>query len=361
MELRFDQVRERQRVGLHIAECRETVFDRLARIILVQESSHTVDIPRIVDERHPVDMIQSLDATQRKLLADAAQVWIDMKDHVAFWTAVLDVCAQCSDTVPYHHHVQDDLSEVLHDKTVEELDTIQKDVTKIIENGPCGIAEMVDAAYWKAVASSLRLEMASRLLGRVWKAAIATGASKQPIGPLTVPHHTKPRRVSKDHALWEQERERGLRHDEAEFNHDVPLPSPLTQWNPVKGQTPRPPLYYNRSIMGIEWNDYNLAHYSKEDPPPPQILGFRFCIIYADLEDPTQIPQYRILSDPDSAPQSGPETVLLRFEASAPYHDIGFRIPDRQWETHSRQGFVSKFEHGILYLTFRFKQTVQRR
>jgi hypothetical protein len=47
----------------------------------------------------------------------------------------------------------------------------------------------------------------------------------------------------------------------------------------------RKPKYFNRVIMGIDWNKYNQTHYDEDNPPPKVVFGYRFNIFYPDLID----------------------------------------------------------------------------
>lgn len=118
------------------------------------------------------------------------------------------------------------------------------------------------------------------------------------------------------------------------------------------------PRYHNRVMMGFEWNRYNQAHYSNENPPPKVVQGYRFNIFYPDLIDSPTAPSYKVVKDDDSG-----NTCLLVFKAPKPYQDIAFRIINTPWDQSSvkRGGFVSKFENGVLSLHFKFKKLHYRK
>ncbi|KAI9335166.1 mid region of cactin-domain-containing protein [Zopfochytrium polystomum] len=119
---------------------------------------------------------------------------------------------------------------------------------------------------------------------------------------------------------------------------------------------PRKPRYFNRVHTGFEWNKYNQTHYDSDNPPPKVVQGYKFNIFYPDLIDKSKAPTYKIERD-----DGFPDTVILRFKASAPYEDVAFRIVNREWEYSHKKGFRSAFDRGILQLHFHFKRHYYRR
>ncbi|KAI8615611.1 cactus-binding C-terminus of cactin protein-domain-containing protein [Chytriomyces sp. MP71] len=119
---------------------------------------------------------------------------------------------------------------------------------------------------------------------------------------------------------------------------------------------PRKPRYFNRVHTGYEWNKYNQTHYDSDNPPPKVVQGYKFNIFYPDLIDKTKTPTYKIEKD-----EGYPDTVILRFIASAPYEDIAFRIVRKEWEYSHKTGFRSSFDRGVLQLHFHFKRQFYRR
>ncbi|KAJ3064058.1 hypothetical protein HDU98_000191 [Podochytrium sp. JEL0797] len=119
---------------------------------------------------------------------------------------------------------------------------------------------------------------------------------------------------------------------------------------------PRKPRFFNRVHTGYEWNKYNQTHYDSDNPPPKVVQGYKFNIFYPDLIDKTKTPTYKIERD-----AGYPDTVILRFIASAPYEDIAFRIVKKEWEYSHKNGFRSSFDRGVLQLHFHFKRQFYRR
>ncbi|ANB11881.1 hypothetical protein AWJ20_106 [Sugiyamaella lignohabitans] len=124
------------------------------------------------------------------------------------------------------------------------------------------------------------------------------------------------------------------------------------------------PKYYNRVILGYEWNKYNKAHYTSEHPPPKVVQGYKFNIFYPKLTGSATIPSYKIIPDKtkstsDGASHAGSDTVILLFQSPAPYQNIAFRIVDQPWDrsSHGNSLYKSQFENGVLQLHFKFKKT----
>ena len=119
---------------------------------------------------------------------------------------------------------------------------------------------------------------------------------------------------------------------------------------------PRKPRYLNRIKTGYEWNLYNRAHYSSEEPPPKAVQGYKFNIFYPDLVDASKVPIFKL--EPCA---EGNEFVVIRFKAGAPYEDLAFKIVNQEWDSGAKRGFRCVFERGILQLHFNFKRWRYRR
>lgn len=120
------------------------------------------------------------------------------------------------------------------------------------------------------------------------------------------------------------------------------------------------PRYFNRVLMGFDWNKYNQTHYTSENPPPKNVQGYKFNIFYPELVNSSLAPTYKIINE------GGPndkETCIIVFKAPEIYQDIAFRIVNKPWDKSSfrRGGFVNKFENGVLQLHFRFKKVFYRK
>lgn len=127
------------------------------------------------------------------------------------------------------------------------------------------------------------------------------------------------------------------------------------------------PRFYNRVILGYEWNRYNQTHYTSENPPPKIVQGYKFNIFYPDLIDAKQAPGFSIIRDSHKtnkqlATAAGQnDTCIIKFHAGPPYQDIAFKVVDRQWDNSSHRGSRCKFENGVLQVHFRFKRVFYRK
>lgn len=127
------------------------------------------------------------------------------------------------------------------------------------------------------------------------------------------------------------------------------------------------PRFYNRVVLGYEWNRYNQTHYSSENPPPKVVQGYKFNIFYPDLIDSRQTPTFSIIRDTRKTSKqlaiaSGQnDTCTIKFHAGMPYQDIAFKIVDRQWDNSPHRGSRCKFENGVLQVHFKFKRVFYRK
>lgn len=125
------------------------------------------------------------------------------------------------------------------------------------------------------------------------------------------------------------------------------------------------PRYSNRIHTAYDWNRYNKTHYDSKNPPPKQIVGYKFNIFYPELPPSSKI-RYELFTLPSAgeaaaATASATSFVGLRFVACPPYADIAFRILDKEWERNCRRGFRCVFERGVLHLSFSFKKVRYKR
>lgn len=118
---------------------------------------------------------------------------------------------------------------------------------------------------------------------------------------------------------------------------------------------PRKPRYFNRVKMGFEWNKYNQTHYDYDNPPPKTVQGYKFNLFYPDLLDPTCMPGYRLERSSDG----NEDALVLRFFAGPPYEDVAFKIVNKEWDR--RNGFLCKFEKGIMQLHFLLRRATYKK
>ncbi|KAK9359843.1 cactus-binding C-terminus of cactin protein-domain-containing protein [Lipomyces starkeyi] len=164
--------------------------------------------------------------------------------------------------------------------------------------------------------------------------------------------------------LFEKEVAKGTNDNEEVFNDEEDLDAADENKDKLKK-----PKYFNRVQMGFDWNKYNQTHYNQDNPPPKVVQGYKFNIFYPELIDSAKAPTYKIVREggrrrgQSSAGPGESDTCVIKFIAGPPYHDLAFRIVDREWDYSSRRenGFKSSFDKGILQLHFRFKKIFYRK
>lgn len=162
---------------------------------------------------------------------------------------------------------------------------------------------------------------------------------------------------------FDREVARGLGENEEIFTTEEPVTTKnLSSWS--SKHRARKPQYFNRVLLGYEWNKYNQTHYDADNPPPRVVQGYKFNVFYPDLVDKTKAPTYRIEREGGRrkgetwAAAGEQDTCVIRFTAGPPYEDVAFRIVDREWDFSAKRerGFKSSFDKGILQLHFQFKK-----
>jgi len=147
--------------------------------------------------------------------------------------------------------------------------------------------------------------------------------------------------------MLKDEEARGEAHDEEVFKTEMDLEDVQPGL--------KKPKYYNRVRTDVEWTKHNEAKFTKENPPPKVVLGYKFNIFYPDLETRNKAPTYQRI------PTENPDLEIIVFKASPPYCDIAFKITHYEWEFSQRKGFKCDFSNGILHLHFNFKRYTYRR
>lgn len=165
--------------------------------------------------------------------------------------------------------------------------------------------------------------------------------------------------VDASEALFAEEAAKGIDVEEETFNGPaneaaIAVSNQTYDWEDK--YRPRKPRYFNRVHTGFEWNKYNQTHYDSDNPPPKVVQGYKFNIFYPDLIDKSKAPSYKIVREPGND-----ETVVIKFEAGAPYEDIAFRIVNRPWQYSHKRGFRSSFDRGVLQLYFNFQRNFYRK
>lgn len=117
------------------------------------------------------------------------------------------------------------------------------------------------------------------------------------------------------------------------------------------------PRFYNRVVLGFDWNKYNQTHYDSNNLPPKTVQGYKFNIFYPNLPEGKK-PSYEVIKMKNEDITKQRETCLLKFTAPKPYADLTFRIVDRSWDYAARGDgkYNSSYHNGVLQLHFRFKK-----
>ncbi|GAB1309893.1 Splicing factor Cactin [Madurella fahalii] len=335
-----------------------------------------------------------------------------------YWTALMALCADRRQKLQPQGpegravtSVASDVDKILSPKTLEQLEALEKQIKAKLQSN-----EPIDTDYWGELLKSLLVYKAKAKLKNVCeaikdarvqllmardpekaKALEASGGfadtlsepvpSAAKLGPRPAASATASQASNAPppgtarfatagnedfsqatKALYDREVARGVSEGEEIFTAEEAVPGmskPL--W--ADKYRPRKPRYFNRVLMGYEWNKYNQTHYDHDNPPPKVVQGYRFNIFYPDLIDKTKAPTFKIIREhgrrkgESFAPAGKEDTCLIRFIAGPPYEDIAFRIVDREWDYSAKKerGFKSSFDKGILQLHFQFKKIYYRK
>ncbi|KAM0706592.1 hypothetical protein Q7P35_005919 [Cladosporium inversicolor] len=189
------------------------------------------------------------------------------------------------------------------------------------------------------------------------------GSESGSLEPSSKRQRTGEPQNTKTSAIFDREVARGLSDNEELLTTEIPVETKNKHTWPADAR-PRKPQYFNRCILGYEWNKYNQTHYDHDNPPPKVVQGYKFNVLYPDLLDKTRAPTYKIEREGGrrrgevTAKAGEDDTCIIRFVAGAPYEDIAFKIVDREWDYSAKRerGFRSSFDKGILQLHFQFKK-----
>lgn len=111
---------------------------------------------------------------------------------------------------------------------------------------------------------------------------------------------------------------------------------------------PRKPHYFNRVKLGYEWSKINQIRYTKDNPPPREVIGYKFNIFYPEMADRSSVPKFKLVQMPD------PTCITICFLAPPPYEKISFQIVNQQWDMANRKNFKCIFDKNVLHLYFDF-------
>ena len=272
--------------------------------------------------------------------------------------------------------VADEIDNLLSSKTYAQLEVLEDQIhTKLSGDEP------VDVDYWEQLLRSLKVWKAKAHLRAMYdpvrraRPVKPTPPSKPKANPFD-PSNFADTKVHDDlledndaftqaaQSMFDNETERIVEEGvetEENFNveaDDVLHPEPTWATDDLH---PRKPKFFNRIVMGYEWNKYNQTHYDEMNPPPKVVQGYKFNIFYPNLVDVTKTPTYKVERNRTKRKYVGggggtsageDETCIIRFSAGPPYLDVAFRIIDRDWDYSSRfnRGFKSAFDKVYLLL-----------
>jgi len=288
-------------------------------------------------------------------------------------------------------NVASDINALLSSKSYDDLVTLESQIQAKLQGD-----EPVDVDYWEQLLNSLKIWKARTRLRemqslvppsrkRPANAAPLSFAESKPRSASATPNPAMAIAINDDivednedftkaaQAMFDTEKERIVEEGvetEENFNveaDDVTIPEP----NWIDQYKPRKPKFFNRVIMGYEWNKYNQTHYDEANPPPKVVQGYKFNIFYPNLVDHTKTPTYKVernrqkrryVGGGGGASAGEDDTCIIRFTAGPPYLDVAFRIIDRDWDYSSRfnRGFKSSFDKVCL-TTFVFQRLMMYR
>ncbi|KAK4135912.1 hypothetical protein BT67DRAFT_264060 [Trichocladium antarcticum] len=380
------------------------------------EDDVEIDIPA------PEAVLRGLDGPQLRELDEDMQSYHTLEANTRnreYWAALLALCADRRQRLKPQGpegravtSVASDVDRILSPKTLEQLEALEKQIKAKLRSD-----EPIDTDYWGELLKSLLVYKAKAKLKNVCAAikearvellrardperakALESSGGFADAAPEGMPAAAKaaPRLAAlttaapaassapppgtarfasaenedfsqATKALYDREVARGVGEGEEIFAAEEAVPGlqkPL--W--AEKYRPRKPRYFNRVLMGYEWNKYNQTHYDHDNPPPKVVQGYRFNIFYPDLIDKTKAPTFKIVREhgrrkgESFAPAGKEDTCLIRFIAGPPYEDLAFRIVDREWDYSAKKerGFKSSFDKGILQLHFQFKKIYYRK
>ncbi|EPZ33415.1 Cactin domain-containing protein [Rozella allomycis CSF55] len=275
-------------------------------------------------------------------------------------------------TIGVSEDVYKNVMSMLQGKTLEELILTEKSIKKKLKSN-----EPVDTEYWIAILSELKIYKCrnDEDILNPYKISIhevlisstqnATNAGKDEQGTrskvyekINFPLEASYRFEDDGEATmewYEREKRKIMLEDEEEFNVEY-TEAPVIKYAWQKKYKSKKPIFFNKIIAKHDWNKYNLAHYTIDDPPPKQTFGYKFNVFYPDLVDKTQTPSYKIESNPKDD-----KTVIIRFVAGPPYEDVCFLIENEEWDYWYKKGFNCTFDRGVMKLHFNFRRYQYKR
>jgi Cactus-binding C-terminus of cactin protein/Conserved mid region of cactin len=269
--------------------------------------------------------------------------------------------------------VADDINALLGSKSHDQLLTLESQVQRKLSSD-----EPVDVDYWQQLLRSLKIWKArARIRDFHVPFADRPKPAKRAVNLFSPEGFVDPH-VVHDEMLEDNEAftaaaqtmfdlettrivEEGVESEET-FNvedEEATANQPPMTW--ATEHNSRKPKFFNRVVMGYEWNKYNQTHYDESNPPPKVVQGYKFNIFYPNLVEAGKAPMYKVERNRQKRRYVGggggtsageDETCIIRFIAGPPYLDVAFRIIDRDRDYSSKfnRGFKSSFEKVCLPL-----------
>ena len=331
----------------------------------------------------PDEVIKPLSVNDMKELQTNIEDYLRMEKsrrNKDFWKAITVILTDFqtqSTAAPENRAVNtvaDDIDRLLSFKTVEQLEQLESQVQAKLTGD-----EPVDVDYWQQLLHSLKIWKARAHLRAVHERVLKSRPKpppkpvpepKPPANPFD-PKNFTDSAVHDDllednkaftqaaQAMFDTETtrivEEGVETEE-NFNIEAEDATMTTEQPPWADKyRPRKPKFFNRVVMGYEWNKYNQTHYDEANPPPKVVQGYKFNIFYPNLADTSKTPTYKVerarqkrryVGGGGGTSAGEDETCIIRFMAGPPYLDVAFRIIDRDWDYSSRfnRGFKSSFD-----------------
>jgi hypothetical protein len=338
-----------------------------------------VQVEILVENTDPWQMISSFGESELEQLQKDVHEHLHLKLDVQYWESVLKIVdhilLNSKQSAKQKLYVQKEVEDFMKSKSVSELDSLKRQVQALLNNDYSQSNVLVDIDFWTRILREMDVFVSRTFAMDLYSKCLAIQQEKKPSSvdekPDTRDSYAKIEESNRfeessslatdpsksdasaiDSLLASAFSQEESEDDALKFADEVELPQKTDNEMLIR------PRYDNRAFYGYEWTRYNQAHYEKGNPPPKVVKGYRFRIFYPELTDAKRAPKFTLHDDPRYPDK---EFCILKFSAGAPYQDLGFKIVNRDWETSHRNGFLCKFDRGVLYLYFRFKKYKYKR
>lgn len=372
----------RVRSVIRILENRDATIDRLVKNIILSDSikpeneREDEEVKRKlsqldIEHSDPLEIIHNTEIRELNQLLEDVSSYIELERtlssvNIQYFEAIYKIIvseiaktSSANNSKSFHKSIEKEVVSIISDKSSDELDNLERDIIKSINENKIG-----DREYWEAMLKEVQLQRSKQYVKDRHADII-----RDYVNHISQLHVINKKNIEKETVVKSQDNNldnskiaidllrneqcKGLDIDEGLLKGDEVQLTKTYAWS--DRYRPRKPIYYNRVRTGYDWNKYNCTHYDRDNPPPRMIQGYKFTIFYPDLVDILKTPKYYL------EPTDDPDFVIIRFHAGAPYEDIAFKIVNRQWDTQPYYGFKCSFERGILNLFVNFRRQFYRR